>query len=106
MAASLCPQRLPEAALVSRATSASIKYSRVLIAELGRRTGTVRFTVVGAANLKRDFAIAFRSSLRACSNNSSFPNGVGVAFWPMAMRGAKNSLDGSLAVVPGKNLEF
>jgi hypothetical protein len=75
-------------------------------AELGRRTGTVRFTVVGAANLKRDFAIAFRSSLRDCSNNSSFPNGVGVAFWPMAMRGPKIRSTDRSQLCPGKNFEF
>ena len=58
--ASRCPQRFAFAASVSRATSASVRYSRVRSSELVLRTGTVRFTVLGVTSRKRDFAITIR----------------------------------------------
>src|SRR5258705_13830074 len=59
MVASRCPYRLPLAASVSLPTSASVRYSRVRNSAFGRRSGvtTFRFSVLGATNLRREFAM-------------------------------------------------
>ena len=62
--ASRCPQRFFRAALMSRSTSASVRYSRVRKSALGGRVGlTVRFTVGGVTSLRCRLAIRF--ALRA-----------------------------------------
>jgi hypothetical protein len=62
MVASRWPQRLPFAASVRRATSASVRYSRLRRLALERRLGvTVRFLVVGATSLRCDLAMTFNA---------------------------------------------
>jgi hypothetical protein len=57
MVASRWPLRLLPAALISRSTSFSVRCSRVLRALLGKRRGTVRFRLAGAARLRCVFSM-------------------------------------------------
>src|SRR5262249_20598413 len=58
MVASRCGQRLPSHPLISRSTSRSVRYSRVLTsAFFGRRGVTFRFTVSGDTIFRNGFGI-------------------------------------------------
>ena len=72
--ASRWPHRFFLAAVISRSTSASVRYSRVRRSALGGRVGvTVRFTVAGVTSLRCDFAMALRPPRpNDCSYNDSF----------------------------------
>jgi hypothetical protein len=71
--ASRWPQRLALAALISRSTSASVRYSRVRRSAFGRRFGgTVPITERGDTNLSCAFAMRSPLCEAALSDECSF----------------------------------
>src|SRR5262245_42131463 len=74
--ASRWPWRLKPAAAIRRATSASVKYSRLRVSALRRRRGgfrrtTVPFTVLGATSARGDFPMCFQPWLQWTVPNMS-----------------------------------